>query len=118
MRFWFIGIAFAALGCTGQHIEGRWKGSLPYAEARDCRIQIFSDGGFNLVCSQNAWVGAGRYDYDGKHLILRYKVMTHHGAVQTRFPNLECDVVGKGNQLDLTTSADEQFGWVRVLDGK
>jgi hypothetical protein len=108
-----------AAGCTGQNLEGRWQGPLPYEDATDCRIRMFGSGAFDLVCANDAWIGAGRYDRTGEKLVFRYEALARKDEVVRDPPNLELTYVGRGNTLELRElHSREAFSWHRVMGGQ
>jgi hypothetical protein len=116
LRFWPT-LAIAGIlmsGCSGQNLEGRWKGSLPYADAEDCRIKMYSDGRFDLVCAHNAWVGAGRYRRSGNELIFDYVVLTRNGTAIDKPEPLDFTLDGRGNEIRLDDGRQVHV-WNRVL---
>ena len=101
-------------GCSGQDLNGRWKGAWPYPDAEDCRTQLSPSGAFELVCASDAWVGVGRYERDSDRLILRFSALANKGEVVKNPAPVEFSFTGRGNEMELR-SGSGVYVWKRVL---
>ena len=112
--FWLIlAVGLALTGCTGQTIEGRWRGPLPYRGAEDCRVKLFSNGNFEIACQKDVWVGQGRYEFSHDKLTLTYAWLSHNKEIVKEPTPLVYDVEPEGNKIGL--KADYQnFTWQRT----
>jgi hypothetical protein len=86
---------------------------MPYHDAEDCRIRVRTDGTFDVACAKDVWVGAGRYDFDGKSLVLNYVLLTKSGRPIEHAAAVSFQVSGEGNKMTLTSSDGQIVHWTR-----
>lgn len=105
-------------GCTGQNIEGAWRGPFPFDGAEDCLVKVQNNGSFTLGCREDVWVGAGKWRRQNNRLELDFVLLTHRGeAVRQRGEPLQLRLDGAGNTLcvGLPTDNGEPYCWRREL---
>jgi hypothetical protein len=80
---------------------------------------MIAGSGFELVCSQDAWVGVGRYQKDGDRLRFSFTALTRQGVVVRDPQPVEFIFRGKGNELVLRRPESEsEWTWHRILPGE
>ena len=103
-----------AAGCTGQTVEGRWRGPFPLVGAKECDLSLRSDRTATIACDGTAIVGAGRYAWDGSRLSLNLPTMTRGGRVTKGEGPFEFKIDGRGNALSATRE-DVVYEWTRTI---
>ncbi len=112
-------LACLCLGCSGQNVVGRWKGSWPYPGAEDCRTQIASGSGFELVCAKDTWVGVGRYSKEGDRLRFTFQALASKGEVIKQPEPVEFIFSGRGNEMTVRLpDSPREWVWKRILPGE
>lgn len=104
-------------GCTGQNVEGAWRGPFPLEGAADCRIRLLSNRTFDLSCPDSGWVGTGRYTKAADRLEFSFEALTRHEARPVGgIPKVELGMEGRGNRLELgdPRTRDRRLIWNRL----
>lgn len=113
-RFYAGVLLLSCFGCSGQNIEGRWIGKLPFETPSDCQIRLANSSGFDAVCGKDDVVGDGRYRWNGKTLTLQFRRFARSGVLRSVPKDLVFDVKGEGNTLQLQREG-ASFEWKREM---
>lgn len=107
-------LAVAAAGCTGQNVEGAWRGGFPLEGANVCEVKLRSDHSATVQCDDTAIVGGGNYRYDGQNLEIDLAILTYHGKKVESPKPYRFRVEGHGNVIRLRTE-DRAYDWSRTI---
>lgn len=106
-------------GCTGQDVEGAWRGPFPLEDAKDCRIRLRNDHTFDLSChSGRDWMGSGTYVHGGNSLTFDFRGLASNGHVARPKPLPIClGLTGGGNSMIMTDprTRSDLGVWRRVM---
>jgi hypothetical protein len=103
----------ASAGCTGQSVEGAWKGGLPLDGADSCVIKLQADTTFSAKCASAGIQMAGIYARRGDTLLIESRAYTYRNHPATSRPAFEFKLEGHGNQITLLKDR-ERWTWTRL----
>jgi hypothetical protein len=106
----------ALFGCSGQVVEGRWRGPFPLEDAKVCVLNLYSNRHFDLACGANDWVGSGRYHVDSDKLTFDFELLLHRSERVRPMPVLSLRLEGHGNEITLLNDAGQQYRLSRHVE--
>lgn len=111
-------LLIGSFGCTGQNVEGAWRGAFPLEDAKDCRIRLTFDRRFDLACrTDSGWLAAGRYSREGDGLVFHFESLARRGEAIRDLPlPIRMRMEGKGNTICLTQAPGlPEECWTRIM---
>ena len=99
-------------GCTGQSVEGAWRGPFPLAPGKPCELRLKGDRSVAVECAGTALVGAGRYAWNGTTLEIALTALAVDGEKAKPPAPLRFRVEGHGNTLRVASDG-EVVEWTR-----
>lgn len=115
---WMLGIVVVGVsGCTGQNLEGAWRGPFPLEKANDCRTRLYQDGTFDLSCrDRSSWKGVGRWKRKGQEVELVFSLLGEGEKKALQLPTVRFRLTGRGNEIELEeTAGRNRYVWRRTM---
>lgn len=107
-------LTIGTFGCSGQKLEGRWRGPLPLEDAKACVTNLYGNERFDVICEKGSWIGSGKYKATSDQIRLDFLLLTRSNQVVKHPAPLEMTYEGRGNELGMTWR-EMNFTWKRHL---